>query len=67
MNITSRVAAMPMAATCPSARFELRLHSSRQSRLKITVPPEAMMAGAAPLQAVFMASHGRSCRRSSSR
>ena len=58
---------MPTALTGPSARLELRLDSRRQSRLTMTVAPEAMIAGAAPFQAARMASQGRSCRCSSSR
>ena len=65
--MTSSVAAMPTAEIGPRARLELSPDSSRHSRLRMTVPADAAIAGAAPRQAAFIASAGRRCRCSSSR
>ena len=55
--ITSRVQAMPMAATGPRLLFEFSSEKLRQSNPMITVTPEAKIAGADSFQALIIASN----------
>mgnify|MGYP007009273570 CR=1 FL=1 len=56
----SMAPAMPMAPTGPSPRVDPRSASSRQSRPRITVVPEATIGSTDARQATFIASQGDS-------
>jgi hypothetical protein len=62
-----RPTAIPMAITGPRLLVELSSATSRVNRLRITVNPLAMIAGAARPSAVAMAWWRSAWRRSSSR
>ena len=62
-----RPTATPMAITGPRLLVEFSSATSRHSRLRITVAPLAMIAGAARPSATAMASCRSAWRRSSSR
>jgi hypothetical protein len=67
VSMANSPTAMPMAITGPRLLVELSSATSRVNRLKITVAPLAMMAGAARPNATVMAWWRSAWRRSSSR